>query len=291
MISKDGTEVFEVVAPGLGASLQDRGRTGWRRFGVPPSGAMDDHAAGWANQLLDNPPDAPVIEMLLQGAQLKVFHDAWIAVTGADANANIQTWHTFRARAGEIIEFSRNRSGVWIYMAVEGGFAGERLLGSASVYPRGRIGKPLTKGDVLCRTAGHEFHLPAKSAGRGVHWEERRDYRIPPVLRVWPGPQWETFSEEDRARFFEQEWTVTAQSDRMGYRLDGEALKPRQSDVISEPVLVGSIEIPPNGLPVVTMRDGPTVGGYPKIGVLDSADVSWLAQCGPSQKVRFGLTE
>ncbi|MBM4048905.1 MAG: biotin-dependent carboxyltransferase family protein [Planctomycetes bacterium] len=281
--------ILEVIDPGLGMTFQDRGRPGWRRFGVPSSGAMDDHAAGWANRLLDNPPDAPVLELLLQGARLRVLNDAWLAVTGADADASVPTWRTVRVKAGDEVRFPHIRRGVWTYVAIEGGFDAPHVLGSASVCPRGRLGAPLTRGDVLRRRDTPGFHLPEHVAGRTIAWDERRDYNSPPPLRVWPGPQWDFFGEADRSAFFSREWTVAPQSDRVGYRLHGEPLKLRQVQILSEPVLVGSVQVPDNGQPIVTMRDGPTVGGYPKLGVLDPADVSWLAQCRPGQKVSFKL--
>ena len=281
--------VFKVLDAGLGATVQDHGRVGWRRFGVPPSGAMDDHAAGWANRVLDNPPAAPVVEFLLQGARLEALADTWIAVTGADAEASVPTWRAVPVRAGELIQFPHIHSGVWLYVAVEDGFVAQRVLGSVSAYPRGRLGKPLAKGDVLCRAAGQPFALPTAVAGRSVAWSERRNYEAPPPLRVWLGPQRDSFDEATRAAFFEQEWTVSSQSDRVGYRLTGTPLTPRAKQILSEPVRVGTVQVPESGQPIVTMRDGPTVGGYPKLGLVDPADVSWLAQCRPGQKVRFQL--
>jgi biotin-dependent carboxylase-like uncharacterized protein len=282
-------EVFEMLAPGLGATLQDRGRVGWRRFGVPPGGAMDEHAAQWANRLLDNGPDAPVVEFLLQGAKLKVVRDVWIAITGSEAGVNVPTWRAVRMKENCLLHFPINRSGVWFYLAVEGGFEGPRLLGSASVYTRGRLGVPFVRGSILRRAAGRHFELPSGVAGRAVDRSERRDYEFPPPLRVWRGPQWDVFSCGDRELFFGQEWTVSSQSDRVGYRLSAKPLKVSETQIISEPVLVGSIQIPPNGQPLVTMRDGPTVGGYPKLGLVDAADLSSLAQCRPGVKLRFNL--
>src|SRR5436309_14612330 len=115
-----------MLEQGLGAALQDRGRPGWRRFGEPPGGAMDEHAAQWANRLLDNAPDAPVVEFLLQGAKLKAWRETWIAVTGADADATVPIWRAVRMNEGEVLRFSGSHSGVWIYLAVEGGFEGAR---------------------------------------------------------------------------------------------------------------------------------------------------------------------
>ncbi len=281
--------LLEVLDPGLGATFQDRGRAGWRRFGVPPSGAMDDHAAGWANVLLDNSPTAPVVELLLQGAKFLALHDCWIAVCGADAEASVPTWRAVRLRANDEIRFPRNRSGVWTYLAVEGGFDAPLQLGSASVYARGRLGTPLVRGDVLLRTPGASFRLPASVAGRSVAWEERRNYDATPLLRVWPGPQWDSFSEADRAAFLEQTWTVTPQSDRVGYRLSGQPLALGQWQMISEPLRVGTVQVPEDGQPIIMMRDGPTVGGYPKLGVVDAHDVARLAQCRPGRGVKFRL--
>jgi len=280
-------DVFRVLAPGLGATLQDQGRLGWRRFGVPPSGAMDDHAAAWANRLLDNLPKAPVLELLLQGVRLEVLQDSWIAITGADADINVPTWKTVRVKTGQVVECPHNRAGVWSYIGVEGGFQAWQLLGSASVYARGKIGKPCSAGEILSRSAASSFHLNAGVAGRVVVWSERRRYDSPPTLRVWPGPQRNFLSEPGQRAFFSQEWTLSSQSDRVGYRLTGAELEPRQEQIISEPICVGTIQLPPDGQPIVTMRDGPTVGGYPKIGLVDPIDLSWLTQCRPGQKVRF----
>ncbi|HEY6168503.1 MAG TPA: biotin-dependent carboxyltransferase family protein [Verrucomicrobiae bacterium] len=283
-------EFLEVLDPGFGLTVQDTGRRGWRRFGVPPSGAMDDHAASWANRLVDNPANAPVLELLLQGAKLRLLADAWLAITGADADCNLPTWRAVHVAANQTLNFPHTRSGVWIYVAVNGDLDAPRWLGSASVYPRGQLGRALTRGDVLGANAmSKPFELPPGVAGRTADWHERRNYDHPPPLRVWRGPQWELFNHADRERFFATEWTVTPQSDRVGYRLSGAPLAPTKTQILSEPVLVGSIQIPDNGQPIVTMRDGPTVGGYPKLGVIDAADISWLAQCRPGTKVRFQL--
>jgi allophanate hydrolase subunit 2 len=110
-------------------------------------------------------------------------------------------------------------------------------------------------------------------------------------LRVWPGPQWDLCPEPERSRFFDSTWQISPQSNRVGYRLEGAALKIDCGELISEPVRTGSIQVPPNGQPIITMRDGPTVGGYPKLGLVHPKDISWLAQCKPGQNVRFKLIE
>ena len=283
--------VIEIDSPGLGISIQDRGRIGWRRFGVPPSGCMDEHAALWANRLLDNPADAALLELQFQGAELAFLQNAWIALTGADLGCNVPLWRAVHVSEGDVVRFPQNRVGLWCYMAIEGGFASESIFGSKSAYPRGQLGGSLRASDLLARTTLHCFSLPAGVSGRTVPWSEHRDYSKPAPLRVWPGPQWNSFAPAQHDCFFATDWRVTSQSDRAGYRLSGPALEPKPPEIVSEPVRVGSVQVPENGQPIVTMRDGPTVGGYPKIGWIDARDLSWLAQCRPGQKVRFQLAE
>ena len=279
--------IMRVLTPGFGASMQDRGRAGWRKFGVPSSGFMDEHAASWANTLLDNPPTSPLLELLLQGASFQVLQDVWLAITGADAGTTIPTWRAVRVKGGERIDFRRNRSGLWTYLAVEGGFFAPLILGSASAYARGGLGGDLKAGDTLRRDPGKSFRLMPGVAGRLVPPRERRDYAQPPSLRVWLGPQSDLFADVDHARFFSEPWTISAQSDRVGYRLGGVPLDSTPAQILSEPVRVGTIQVPENGLPIITMRDGPTVGGYPKLGMVDPRDLAWLMQCRPGQSVRF----
>lgn len=279
--------VIEIEATGMGITVQDMGRIGWRRFGVPMSGAMDDHSARIANQLVGNAQDSPVLEMLLQGQRIRVLEECWLGVAGADAGTSVSAWHAVRLTAGSVIDFPLNLSGVWIYVAIAGGIAAPRWFGSASVCPRAQIGQRLPVGEVLSRAAQSTVDLPAAVASRVAAWEEQRDFRKPPVIRVWPGPQRDWFSEDAAKSFFGQEWTVSSQSDRTGYRLSGASIDVPSRELISEPVRIGSIQIPQSGQPIVTMRDGPTVGGYPKIGMIDPRDLSWLVQCRPGQQIRF----
>jgi biotin-dependent carboxylase-like uncharacterized protein len=286
-----GSDVLEVIRTGFGVTIQDLGRGGWRRFGVPPSGAMDQHSSVWGNRLLNNPPGAAVLELLLQGAAFAALQDTWVVVTGADVEANLPLWRAVRVRRGDVIEFRRVRAGVWGYLAIEGGFSTRKFLGSGSAYPRGGMGQFLKVGDRLGRASMQSFELGPGVATRVVPPLERRDYLRLPALRVWLGPQAGLFSEGDRAQFFEQSWQVSAQSDRVGYRLVGSPLRSTAEQILSEPVRIGTIQVPAGGEPIVTMRDGPTVGGYPKLGVLESTDVSWMAQCRPGQSVRFRLAD
>jgi biotin-dependent carboxylase-like uncharacterized protein len=276
-----------VISPGLGVTLQDLGRPGLARFGVPPGGPMDIRAAMWANRLLDNRPDAAVLELCLQGQRLEVLRDGWLAVTGGNAPRGQSRNHAFRARAGETLEFGPEAVGTWSYLAMCGGFAGEVVLGSRSVNPRAGIGRTAASGDELGALEDRDLDVPDAVAGRVVPWDEVPSPAVAPEFRVWTAPQADLFSAADRQRFFAAEWTVSSQCDRVGYRLVGSAFETEVPQIISEPVLPGSIQVPAGGQPIVTMPDGPTLGGYPKLGLVDPADLPRLAQCRPGQHVRF----
>lgn len=288
-MKEDNQRILRVLSPGLGSSLQDRGRVGWRRWGVPSSGPMDAHSALCANRLLDNPANCAVAELLLHGSRWEVLQPAWLAICGADITCTIPTWRAHLASPGEIIAVKHCAAGMWSYLAVEGGFAGERLFGSVSYYARGAIGRALDKGTVLEREAASRFRLPHGVAGRIGSWTDRWNFADPPRIRLYPGPQWKSFSIGEREKFLTAEWKVSPQSDRVGYRLEGPTVRADPVEIVSEPVRIGSIQIPENGQPIVTMPDGPTVGGYPKIGWIDNFDLPWMAQCRPGQTLRFQL--
>lgn len=281
--------VLEVVSPGVGLTVQDGGRPGLAAYGIPPGGAMDPVAARWANRLVDNPEDLPVLELCLQGQRFRAKRDLWLALTGSSGGipGRCSGWSAFRVRAGEMLEFGPGPAGVWSYLAVPGGWGVERQLGSTSSLAKAGLGPRWVPGLCLNVASGMHPTIPGFMAGRRVQASEIPAMDGPFRIRVWPGPQWDSFSAEDRDRFVREPWTVTPQSDRSGYRLSGPALSPDPPDLLSEPVLPGSIQVPASGQPVVTMPDGPTVGGYPKIAIVDPADLRAVAQCRPGGTVCF----
>lgn len=282
------SEFLEIISPGGGITIQDLGRPGWKRFGVPAGGAMDLESARQANRLVGNEDSAPVLEFLFTGARLKLREEAEIAITGAAVKSGHVPWRNFTGKAGEEIVFEEMRCGVWSYLAVRGGFAAPRWFGSASVYPRAGLGTALQKGMKLSRVEVPE----AKAiAGRFVpemilpHFEES------PTMGVFKGPEWELFSAETQAVFLEQAWTVSRQSDRTGYRLEGTPLPSHTTQILSAPLSVGTVQVPPGGQPIVILRDGPTVGGYPRLAILNADEVSRFTQCAPGTQTRFRLIE
>jgi biotin-dependent carboxylase-like uncharacterized protein len=280
--------VIEIISTGVGLSVQDYGRPGWRRFGVPPGGVMDRSSAAAANRLLGNRADAPVLEVLMQGAKLRVLEDTWIAIAGADLGCAIAPWTACAVSAGTVLQFPMNRSGLWAYVAVPGGFDADRWFGSASVDSRNGLGRPLERGVQLSAVTSASSFEYERVGRRVLAAELQRDFSRPMEFELLPGPQFDLFSSQARADLVSSEWTVSPRSDRTGFRLEGPALNVPDS-IRSEPVLPGSFQIPGSGLPIVTMVDGPTVGGYAKIAILREADLDWLAQCRPGTKIGFNL--
>lgn len=280
------SDVLEVLSPGTGLALQDMGRPGWKRHGLPPGGAMDADSAAQANLLVGNPAGAPVLELTYTGARLRVLQRCELALAGADVACSHPLWRSLFAEAGEEIVFTDLRSGVWTYLAVQGGWAAPEWFGSASVNPRAGLGRMLTPGIRLAAQPGpRTTAISGRFVSEQPHWEES------PTLPVWPGPEWEKFSQETRSRFLRQSWRVSTQSDRSGYRLEGEALEATGLQIPSSPTAVGVIQVPAGGQPIVLLRDGPTVGGYPRLAILDPSAVSRFTQCAPGTSVQFQLVE
>jgi biotin-dependent carboxylase-like uncharacterized protein len=247
---------------------------------------MDCYSASIANRLLGNRDDAPVLEVLMQGVKLRVLEDTWLAVAGADLSCALAPWTACAVSAGTVIAFPMSRSGLWAYVAVPGGFSAERWFGSASVDARNGLGTPLVVGSQLSRcTESHT--LGYERVGRRVIAPKlQRDFSAPMEFELLPGPQYDLFSAQARAELVSAEWTVSSHSDRTGFRLKGPELEVPCS-IASEPVLAGSFQVPGNGQPIVTMVDGPTVGGYAKCALLRESDLDWFAQCRPGTKIRF----
>lgn len=290
MISID-RPTLEVLSPGAGITVQDHGRPGWKRYGVPPGGAMDRHSLDLANRLAGNPPGTPGLECLRHGARIKLLRRARIAVAGGGCIADpIGAARSEMVDAGTIIELKHpTPSGIWTYLAIDGGVCEPQVFGSASAYPRGQIGRSFRSGDVVHSGDRRAAVTSGWKGAQIAHWDDSRNFLTIPPIRIWPGPQRETFDSNAWSQWLGTAWTVSPNSDRTGYRLDGSSIVSSQESMRSEPVVIGSIQIPPNGQPIVTMRDGPTVGGYPKIAIVDDRDLDWLAQAAPG--VRFHFVE
>ncbi|ASJ09575.1 urea amidolyase [Thermococcus siculi] len=271
-------------------TVQDSGRPGYRKLGVPLSGFMDDFSARIANYIVGNPGNAPLLEFLLAGPALRFNASSVFAVAGdADLRLNgvpIEPWTSHWAKRGDVLEVGSLRSGLYGYIAFAGGIKCERLLGSCSAYPKAGLGRPLKAGDEL--NLGYAI-LTGKDS-RYLPLQLRPDYSSKErEIRVVLGPNLEHFTDGGIETFLGSVYTVTPESDRMGYRLDGPAVEHsrRGADIVTEPLVPGTVQVPANGKPIVMMRDAQTTGGYAKIATVISADLHLLAQSRPGTRVRF----
>jgi biotin-dependent carboxylase-like uncharacterized protein len=269
------------------ASLQDCGRPGWLRLGVPHSGWMDPYAAGMALRLVaSRTADAVLIEVAHLGFQLQMQMEACVAIAGADTVESYPAWRCHQLQAGDRLNFANRCDGQWTYLAFDCGIRAQRWLGSVSVNPTAGMGALLKRGDLL---------YPAHAVGTGGINDRKRFIRqdlIPnygenPILSTHPATQSDWFEARQRDAFYDTGWQISPSSNRMGIRLQGPPLAVPKRSLLSEPVRVGSIQVPPDGQPIVMGPDGPTVGGYPKIGWIAPAELAQLAQCRPGQTVRF----
>jgi biotin-dependent carboxylase-like uncharacterized protein len=282
---------IEVLATGPSALVQDLGRPGHAHLGVPPSGALDVPALRLANRLAGNAESAAAIESLLGSLRLRAHASCTVAVTGAGVEVTVDgraagSHVPVHLAAGQTLELGVPKLGLRCYVAVSGGLDVPVELGSRSTDVLSGIGpEPLRAGDVL-----------ALGAVTGVPvGEDELAPLNPPLHLVVPavlGPRDDWFP--DAATQLARDWTVTADSNRVGVRLAGTALRRAREredeELPSEGIVTGAIQVPPSGLPVVFLADHPTTGGYPVIGVVHSAALPSLAQARPGTTVRFRPT-
>jgi biotin-dependent carboxylase-like uncharacterized protein len=275
-------------------TIQDFGRLSFREVGVPRCGAMDRAALGAANAVIGNEIDAAGLEWALGGGSIRFDEACVFALAGASAEAAlagaaVQPATATHANAGDVLEVGRFFAGRFLYVAVAGGINTEILLGSRSTYLPAHFGgvdgKLIRSGEIL--PCGSESAAARRSFSAPSDLTTDYSRR---AIRVVPGPQWSMFSENDRRRFFEKRYTIARSSDRMGYRLEGEPLTTGLGLLPSDAVCEGTIQVPPDGLPIVLMADSPTVGGYPKIGVVATSDLPVLAQLNPGESFQFEET-
>ena len=276
-------------------TLQDSGRRGWQSYGVPVSGPMDWFAHCAANSLINNSPDAVVIEIGLGEAEFRAKRDCVLAVTGAGFEVanyvwTFPLWTSFYVRAGWRVHVQKTSGGNWTYLAIAGGFETKAMLGSKSTYLRGGLGAALRAGNTL--EAGKPAAELTKLAARDFPVEKYVNYSQSPVIEVFAGPQADRFTDAGIRTFYGSEYTLSKSFDRMGYRLEGNPISHAGSaDLISEGMTMGSVQVPANGQPIVMMADSPTIGGYPKIANVTRASLPLLAQCEAGiSKIQFQET-
>jgi biotin-dependent carboxylase-like uncharacterized protein len=296
-----GGQALLVQDAGPLTMIQDLGRPGYLRVGIPASGPVDRWAFVLANRLAGNPDGAAALECTLVGPRLQFADDRTVAITGAAMEATLcgaalPAWQAFAVRAGDVLKLGPARSGVRAYVAVSGGIATPPALGSRSTYVRGRLGgldgRALRKGDRLPLGPGGEGAAPAGAAARGrparVRADAVPDYGGEPRLRVVLGPQDDRFTAAGIEAFLTGAYEMLPQSDRMGARLRGPAIAhTRGHDIVSDGIALGGVQVVGDGQPIVLLVDRQSTGGYTKLATVCSFDIGRLGQVKPGQRVRF----
>ncbi|NWF92524.1 MAG: biotin-dependent carboxyltransferase [Syntrophaceae bacterium] len=291
-------EAFEVLEPGVLTTVQDLGRYGFGRFGVPPSGALDTFSLRVGNLLVGNQEDEASLEITLTGLKLKALRELVIAITGADLfpmlnGEALEMWRAHLLVEGDVITFKRVRSGCRAYLCLSGGFDVPRTMGSRSTYLKGRFGglegRALQRGDVLSTV---DQPQPLDRIGLRFPCDWIPSFEKEAIVRVIPGPQDHHFTEKGFRTFSSSTYQVTPQCDRMGIRLEGPGIERRpdvEESIISEGLVSGAIQVPGDGKPIIILSELVT-GGYTKIATVISTDLMKAAQLKPGDRVRFETT-
>ncbi|WP_028644579.1 biotin-dependent carboxyltransferase family protein [Nocardioides sp. URHA0020] len=266
---------LHVLATGPLVTVQDRGRLGLAHLGVARGGALDGPAAGLANRLVGNDEDAAVLEVLLGGLELRADAGCWVAVTGAGRPHARAEW----LAAGATLQVAAPATGLRSYVAVAGGIAVPAVLGSRSTDTLAWVGPDrVLPGAVL---------PVGEPAGRPRALDTPRT-PTPGPLRVRRGPRADWLSHDAFERLCATSYVVAADSDRIGLRLDGASLPRRREDELpSEGMVLGAVQVPPSGVPIVFLADHPPTGGYPVLAVVEADDLWQCAQLRPGEGVRF----
>jgi antagonist of KipI len=291
-------EAFEVIEPGILATIQDQGRYGFSQFGVPPSGALDSFSLRVGNLLVGNREEEACLEITLMGLKIEALREVVIAITGGDLSPllneePLEMWRTHLLVEGDVICFKKVRTGCRAYLCVSGGLVVPKIMGSSSTYLSGKFGglkgRALRRGDIL-----YTLDIPSSLDKLGLRFSG--DW-IPPLekevlLRVIPGPQDHHFTKKGFNTFSSEYYQVTPQSDRMGIRLEGPKIERRsdvEESIISEGLISGAIQVPGDGKPIIILTELVT-GGYTKIATIISMDLPKVAQLKPGDRVRFKPT-
>ncbi len=283
--------LFKVTKAGVYSSIQDKGRFGYRRFGVPVSGPMDFYAFRYGNYIFGNPPNSTGLEIFLGGVELEVLSDHRIVITGANLEPRVDgrpilIWKSFNLYRGQVLTFSHPKNGSIAYVIPEGGFRAKEMLGSASVYPRGYLGNLIEKNQIL-----YARKEKTNTPQRGLIKSEIPDYPMNLTVKVWPSPHLDKFVLESIEEFLQSTYTFR-NGDRMGYLLHGDPLRfLNGSDILSEATQFGTIQVPNSGQPIILMADAQTIGGYATIGKIAEDDLWKVAQLRPKGTLQFSFIE
>ncbi|OOM75576.1 biotin-dependent carboxyltransferase family protein [Clostridium sp. BL-8] len=300
---------ISVLSPGLLSTIQDLGRSGYQKYGVIVSGAMDTYSARFANISVGNEENEGVLEITLVGPLLKLEKETLFSITGGEFQVTINGKRIQRGRPiylkeDSILKFSSCKTGCRGYLAIAGGFDVQKVMESKSTYLRagfgGYEGRALKKGDIInighkssksCKIINNLKKIKNEDEFIASNWyikDFMKSNHEDTVIRVFEDRQFLNVSEESINKFFSSKFNVDTKSDRMGYRLSGPKVELKEKlEMISEEVSVGTIQIPPDGNPIILLADRQTAGGYPKIAHVAAVDIGKIVQLKPNDKISF----
>ena len=274
-----------VISPGIHSSIQDEGRFGFRKYGIPQSGAMDIQALHKANRLVSNPENFPAIEVSVNHIKLQASQKTSFAATGASALVTINQkavnmYSSYQLSAGDELSVELKNEGMYTYLGIGGLIQANQDFNSFSTYLMGGFGGIdgglLKKGDIIETEENNSFTKREENQYKHIEVDELE-------IRIMKGPEW--FMLKDLPTRFS--YKILPSSNRMGIRLSGPKLSVDGNEVISSAVIPGIIQLPGNGEPIILMNDCQTTGGYPRIGKVVDEDMGKLAQLRPGKKIRF----
>ncbi|WP_029035951.1 5-oxoprolinase subunit C family protein [Salinimicrobium xinjiangense] len=277
----------EVLHPGLFSSIQDGGRFGYRKYGVPQSGPMDNAASALANLLLQQERDTAVMEITLQGPKLKFLCPTQIVITGASLSPRLdeeelRNNRVYSVSAGQVLSFGKRISGSRAYLSIKNGFKTEEVLRSLSWSPGITQFSRLEKGMKLPFLGVNEKSISSLSSVGEL------DHLASEIVEAFPGPEFHLLSTTEKNMLQKSHFSVGRNSNRMGIQFE-EELKNNLEPIITAPVIPGTVQLTPSGKIIALMRDCQTTGGYPRILQLSEAGINVLAQKVPGEKIRIKL--
>ncbi|MDO6758860.1 biotin-dependent carboxyltransferase family protein [Tamlana sp. 2_MG-2023] len=280
--------MIKVLKHGFYSTIQDLGRFGVQEFGVPYSGAMDPQALKLANALLGNDENSAVLEMTMVGAQLEFQCDTFICISGASMQPKVNrkkvpTYKLLKINAGDILSFSAPKIGFRTYLAVKGGFQGEVVLGSRSMYLGVTPSAVIKNGDELSIHTYIDNNFNHHAVLKVNH-----EYFNKTELLVNKGPEFDLLSKAQQKKLTSFEFSISSHNNRMAYQLE-ELLENSLEAIITSPVLPGTVQLTPSGKLIVLMRDCQTTGGYPRVLQLKSSSIELLSQKYTGQTCNFKL--
>jgi biotin-dependent carboxylase-like uncharacterized protein len=285
---------MRVINPGFYSTIQDLGRFGYQQYGMPVSGAMDEFALRVGNILVGNPENSSSLEFTYAGLSVEFQSSTYISITGGNyvvltsQGKVIDCWKTVYIEKETIVTIKEVSRGCRGYISVFGGFDIPQIMGSASTYIRGKVGG--FKGRLLQKDDEIAYKSPVKPLSNGYVPAQLLEkwYKKDSPIRVILGPQIHAFTGDGIGTFLLSEYTIAADSDRMGYRLDVPPIEHKDGpDIISDGIAVGSIQVPGSGTPIIMQADRQTTGGYTKIATVATVDLPRLAQMVPGDIITF----